>query len=468
MKFYCTFTRTLRDFVPLDPREIKMYCCGPTVYDYVHIGNLRAFLNAEFSCRVLRFLGHNVTQVMNITDVGHLVSDGDTGEDKMEKGARRTGKTAWDIAQFYTDAFITDIQALNFQMPTLMPKATDFIKEQIELVTQIETAGMAYATTDGIYFETTKLSNYGELAKLDLDGLRGGERVDLGDKKSKTDFALWKLSHPNEQRQMEWDSPWGKGFPGWHLECTAMSVKLLGKYFDIHWGGEDHIAVHHTNEIAQCQAAHGTRESNFWLHTKFLNFGKQKMAKSDGTFVRLQDIKDKDIPPIVFRYLCLGAHYRASMEFTWDNLRAAMVALERLYSAVTLLKENFSEKIQDAKILPHWNSEFISAISNDLGMPQAIAIVWRLIKNTDVDGADKLVTLLNWDKVLGLSLQDPHKFQLHQTIPESVLLLAQARLDARNQKNWAISDDLKRRISDAGYEILDTTTGYQLKKSDSV
>lgn len=308
IQLFDTYTRSLRQFEPLDPSSIGLYCCGPTVYDYAHIGNLRTYIFEDILCRVLEFNGFTVRHVMNITDVGHLTSDADTGEDKMEKGSRRTGQSAWDIAEEYTQAFKDDLRQLNILEPTLWCKATDHIAEQIEMIRCIETKGFTYHTSDGIYFDTSNLPDYGHLGRLDIQGLRAGSRVDMGEKRNPTDFALWKFSPANQKRQMAWDSPWGIGFPDWHIECSAMSVKYLGIFFDIHCGGEDHITVHHSNEIAQTEACYGTRLANFWMHGYFLQLDDSKIGKSTGEFLRLQDLIVRDYDPLVYRFFCLGAH----------------------------------------------------------------------------------------------------------------------------------------------------------------
>ncbi|MEZ4618415.1 MAG: cysteine--tRNA ligase [Caldilineaceae bacterium] len=323
LRLYDTYSRSLRDFAPLSPEEVGLYTCGPTVYDYAHIGNLRTYLFEDILRRVLEFNGYKVKHVMNITDVGHLVSDADSGEDKMEKGSRRTGKTAWEIAEFYTQAFQEDLRRLNILEPTIWCRATDYIPEQIEMIGCIEANGYAYTTSDGVYFDTAKLDDYGYLARLKIEGLQAGMRVDMGEKRNPTDFALWKFSPKDQTRQMEWESPWGVGFPGWHIECSAMSAKFLGNLFDIHCGGEDHIPVHHTNEIAQTEACHGTHLANFWLHGYFLQLDDAKMAKSAGGFLRVQTLLDRGYEPLVYRFFCLSGHYRAKLNFTWESLDGA-------------------------------------------------------------------------------------------------------------------------------------------------
>ena len=293
LNLYDTYARQQRPFAPIEPDKVRLYACGPTVYNFQHIGNYRTYIFEDILRRALEYSGYDVYHVVNITDVGHLTSDADTGEDKMEAGSRRTGQTAWEIAEQYTADFQEKLTWLNVLEPHIWCRATDHIQEQIDAISTIEEKGFAYRTEDGVYFDTSKLDDYGHLARLDIKGLQGGMRVDLGEKRRFTDFALWKLSPKNEQRQMEWDSPWGKGFPGWHIECTAMSTKYLGPRFDIHCGGEDHIPVHHTNEIAQAQACYDTRLAEFWLHGAFLQLEGEKMSKSSGDFLRLESLSKK-------------------------------------------------------------------------------------------------------------------------------------------------------------------------------
>lgn len=457
VKLHCTFTRSLRPLETLKKGEVGLYCCGPTVYDYAHIGNLRTYLCEDFLRRTLEFVGLKVNHVMNITDVGHLVTDADDGEDKMEKGARRAGKTIWEIADDYTRAFLLDLSRLNIRTPHSMPKATEYIAEQIETVRAIEKKGLAYVTSDGVYFDTSKQPDYGTLARLDLKGLQGGARVELGEKRNKSDFALWKLSPPGSTRAMEWESPWGKGFPGWHVECTAMSVKLLGPLFDIHCGGEDHIPVHHTNEIAQCEAAHGTREANYWLHVKFLTLGGDKMSKSAGTFLRLDDMLAQGVSPLAYRYLCLGAHYRAGMEFTWEHLKSAQTTLERLYQHIERLPAGGTPSAKHM-------DDFRNALCNDVGTAQGLSVLWTLLKDDTVPDADKRATALAFDAVFGLHLEAPEKGRVEVKAPSDVQTWAEERQQARVEKRWADADALKKKILDAGFEVLDKTEGFELKK----
>ena len=457
LALYDNYTRSLRPFEPLaGSAEVGLYTCGPTVYDYQHVGNYRTFLFEDLLKRVLAWNGYAVRHVMNVTDVGHLTSDADTGEDKMEKGARRTGKTAWEIAQLYTDAFLEDLDRLNIDRPTILCRATDHIAEQIAFIADIERNGFAYRTSDGVYFDTSRQENYGYLARLDVKGLEAGRRVDLGEKRHPTDFALWKFSAPGEHRQMEWDSPWGRGFPGWHIECSAMAQKYLGDYFDIHCGGEDHIPVHHTNEIAQTEARCGTRLANFWMHGYFLLSNDAKMAKSAGEFLRLEALVARGYDPLAYRYLCLTAHYRSQLNFTWDALDAAATGLERMRAGVYALRDAGPGE-PDAAL----TARFTGEINDDLNLPRALAVAWEALRGTLPDGVRR-ATLLAFDRVFGLRLAAWAPRQ--DVVPDVVAALADARLAARRAKNWAESDRLRAEIHAAGWEIEDGPAGYALKR----
>ena len=376
LTLYDNYTRSFRRFEPLRSGPVGLYTCGPTVYNYQHIGNFRTFLFEDLLKRVLEWNGYTVRHIMNITDVGHLTSDADSGEDKMVAGARRTGKSAWEIAALYTASFLEDMRALNIEEPLLYPRATDHIAEQIDFIADLEQKGYTYRTSDGIYFDTSKQPDYGFLARLDKAGLEAGKRVELGEKRHITDFALWKFSPPGEQRQMEWTSPWGTGFPGWHIECSAMAQKYLGDFFDIHCGGEDHIPVHHTNEIAQTEARAGTRLANFWMHGYFLLDNETKMAKSAGEFLRLKTLTDRGYDPLAYRYLCLTAHYRSQLNFTWDALDAAATGLERLRSGVHAAPDGGTAD-REARLLKTVTAAFpeIAAIR----VKEAVATVDRLV-----------------------------------------------------------------------------------------
>ncbi len=460
LTLYDNYTRSLRPFVPLHPDgDVGLYACGPTVYDYQHIGNFRTFMFVDTLRRVLEWNGYSVKHVMNITDVGHLTSDGDTGEDKMEKGSRRTGKSAWEIAQLYTDAFEVDMERLDIEAPTVLCKATDHLREQIAFIVDLEKNGYTYRTSDGIYFDTAKQSDYGYLARLDVKGLEAGKRVELGEKRHVTDFALWKFSPPGEKRQMEWDSPWGKGFPGWHIECSAMAQKYLGDYFDIHCGGEDHIPVHHTNEIAQTEARVGTRLANFWMHGYFLLQNDAKMAKSAGEFLRVDSLIERGYDPLAFRYLCLTAHYRGQLNFTWDALDAAAIALDRMRNGIYALRDAGAAEPDAALVL-----RFTNDINDDLNVPRALAVAWETLRG-DLAAAVKRATLLLFDRVFGLELAawEPKV----EAVPDAVRALADARSAARKAKNWAEADRLRGELAGNGWEMEDRADSYVLKRRAS-
>ena len=457
LKLFDTYTRSLRDFEPLQAGQVSLYACGPTVYDYAHIGNLRTYIFEDILRRTLEFNGYVVKHVVNITDVGHLVSDADTGEDKMEVGSQRTGKTAWELAEMYTQAFKDDLQRLNILEPTIWCRATDHINEQIADIQVLEQKGYTYRTSDGIYFDTSKLPDYGHLARLDTSGLQAGIRVEAGEKRHPTDFALWKFSPPasttGQQRQMEWDSPWGKGFPGWHIECSAMSVKYLGPYFDIHCGGQDHIPVHHTNEIAQTQGCHNTRLANFWLHGYFLQVDEAKMAKSAGEFLRVQTLIERGYDPLAYRYLCLTAHYRKELNFTWDSLDAAVTALNRLRAAVYEWDE--PGEPDEAMV-----ERFKEAVNDDLNTSRGLAVTWELVRS-DLPANSKKATVLQFDRVLGLRLAEWQPAQV--TIPDEVMQKVKQREQARAEKRWQDADALRAEVEALGYEIKDTPQGSQVK-----
>lgn len=456
LSFFDTYTRQVREFQPLQVGEVGLYACGPTVYDYAHIGNLRTYLFEDFLRRTLEYNGLKVNHVMNITDVGHLTSDADTGEDKMEKGSRRTGMTAWETADFFTAAFQDDLRTLNILEPDTWCRATDHIPEQIAYIEDLVKRNFTYTTNDGIYFDSRRSNSYGHLARINIDGLRAGARVEPGERRFVTDFALWKFSPSDEQRQMEWESPWGKGFPGWHIECSVMSAKYLGDFFDIHCGGEDHIPIHHTNEIAQTEACKGTTLANFWMHGYFLQLGNMKMAKSTGQFLRLQSLIDTNYDPLVYRYLCLTAHYRTQLSFSWDNLAACGVALGRLQKSCY---EWGAPGEADADFV----KRFEAHINNDLNMPRALALTHDL-RRTDMPDASKKATLLHFDRVFGLKLAEWRPDV--QVIPQEVEKLVQQRQLARAEKRWQQADLLRDKILAAGYQVEDTPEGPRIISSE--
>ena len=457
--------RKIDDFKELKRGKVGIYACGPTVYNYAHIGNLRAYVFEDTLKRVLLYNGYKVKHIMNITDVGHLTGDGDDGEDKIAKGAERENKSAWDIAKFYTLAFQKDLKDLNILPPNKFPKATANIKEQIALIKKLEEKGFTYKTKDGIYFNTAKLKDYGKLAQLNKQELKPGARVKMGEKKNTTDFALWKFSSSpsfqgggggrSKKRQMEWKSPWGIGFPGWHIECSAMSAKYLGQPFDIHCGGIDHVSVHDTNEIAQSEAAEDKPLANYWLHGEFVLMGEDKMAKSTNNFITLQTLQTNNFNPLAYRYLLLQTHYRKQLGFSWESLESAQNGLNHLYNIVRSWDKASVSCVE-------YEHKFLDAINDDLDMPGAMAVVWELIKDPMYPGSSKRKTILKFDKVLGLGLSKLKKGQI--VIPKEIKGMVAKRDGARFSKKWEKSDELRKKIEAAGYTVEDTKEGTIVNK----
>jgi cysteinyl-tRNA synthetase len=468
-RIYNTRSRSLEEFSPLVPGKVAMYNCGPTVYNYAHIGNLRAFVFADILRRSLEWNGYAVQQVINITDVGHLVSDGDDGEDKMVVGATREGKSIEEIIAQYSNAFYDDLAALNVLaaanrgQETSFPRATHHIDEQIALIDQLHEKGYTYTTSDGIYFDTSKFPSYADFAHLDVAGMQAGARVLVGEKKHPTDFALWKFSPTDGvQREQEWDSPLGidrKGFPGWHLECSAMAMKYLGETIDIHTGGIDHIPVHHTNEIAQSECATGKTFARYWMHSAFMNVDGQKMSKSLGNTYTLKDLAAHGVSPLAFRYWLLTAHYRTQVNFTWEALDGARNSLIRLENFVAGLGNDIG--IPDQTYL----SAFQSTISDDLNTANGIAQIWNLMKDESVLTSNKKATLLEMDKCLGLDLSRVKTSDtLLSDAPDEVHEAFRLRNEARLRKDFAESDRLRDEIARLGYNVKDTSDGQVLSK----
>jgi len=458
IQLFNSLNHKLEKFKPQKGKKVGLYTCGPTVYNYAHIGNLRTYVFEDILKRILTINGYQIKHVMNITDVGHLTSDADVGEDKMEKGSKREGKTAWEIAKFYISAFENDLTDLNILPPDIWCRATEHIKEQIKLIEKLEKNNFTYQTEDGIYFDTSKFPEYGKMANLKNQTIRAGVRVEMGDKKNPTDFALWKFSPKNEQRQMEWESPWGMGFPGWHIECSAMAVKYLGQPFDIHCGGIDHIPVHHTNEIAQSEAANGKKSANFWLHGEFLITGKEKMAKSGENFLTIAAVKEKGINPLAYRYFLLQTHYRKQLNFTWKALQAAENGWERLTQTVEKLT---SETEQETANTKKYYSAFVDYLNDDLNTPQALALTWKILENKKITDSEKLWLIKKFDQVFGLNLNTQKK---PAAIPQEIIDIVAERNAARNQKNWKKSDELRRVLEDMGYDVKDGLSGTTINK----
>ncbi len=458
IKFFNSKTRKKESFEPLQ-EVVGLYTCGPTVYDFSHIGNLRAYIFEDVLKRTLIYNEYKVKHVMNITDVGHLVSDDDIGEDKMEKSAKEKKKSAYDIAQFYTEAFINDIKKLNIILPDVLVKATETIEEQIELIKLMEEKGFTYKTTDGIYFDTSKLPSYGKMANI--TDIQEGIRVLMKEKKNPTDFAVWKFSEPDSKREMEWESPWGIGFPGWHTECVAMSKMHLGIPFDIHCGGIDHIEIHHPNEIAQSEAAYETDLANFWMHSEFLDINKEKMSKSKGNFYKLSDIEDYS--PLSYRYLCLNSHYRSKISFSKEALQGAKNSLKNLQNKVASLDT------QKGEILEKYKTLFLSQINDDLNTSKALDTLWTLLKDKKVEEKDKRETVLDFDKVLGLSLEIKEKASEEHTedsqLPEEIKKMAKERFNLRKKGEFEEADRLRDILLKKGYKIEDIKNSYIIKKN---
>ena len=459
LRFYNTLTRKKEDFVPVKPHQAGIYSCGPTVYKYAHIGNLRAYVFMDELRRVLEYNGYKVKSVMNITDVGHLVSDADDGEDKMSKSAHETGKTPLEIASFYTAQFMKDIDALNIKRPTVCPKATDNIPEMIAVVQSLLDKGYAYETEDGIYFSVEKFPDYGKLSGINLADQRHGARVEVNSfKRHPVDFALWKKAAPNHLQQ--WDSPWGKGFPGWHIECTAMSKKYLGEVFDIHTGGVDHIPIHHENEIAQAECWLGHPAVHYWMHSEFMLIDGGKMSKSLGNTYTISDLVAKGYSPVVFRYFCLNVQYRQKINFTWEAMDAAKAAYNKL--CAQLVSHKNSPARTEKSILDDFHNKFEEAINDDLNIPLAIGVLWTMLKLPKSCDVYKLA--LDFDRVFGLDFDKVKEEKKEIVIPDNVRQLAETRLQARKAKNWAESDRLREELSALGYSVKDTADGYELSE----
>lgn len=460
IKLYDTLTRKKREFVPIVPGKVSMYSCGPTVYKYAHFGNMRAYVFMDCLRRVLEYNGLEVKSVMNITDVGHLLSDADEGEDKMVESAKREKKSPYEIADFYTGQFFADTDALNIKRPSVTPKATDNIPEMIEMVKTLLEKDYAYETGDGIYFSVEKFPGYGKLSKIKLDEQMHGARVDVNEnKRNPIDFALWKKAEPNHI--MQWDSPWGKGFPGWHIECSVMSNKYLGRVFDIHTGGVDHIPIHHENEIAQSEACYGIKTTNYWLHNEFMLYDGGKMSKSLGNAFTLSELAEKGYEPLVCRYFCLNVHYRQKINFTFEAMDAAKTAYERLLGQLYQHKQSAAKT--DAAVLEKYKNEFEKAINDDLNIPLALGVLWTMLKERK--SKDIYETAVRMDEVFGLKLNEARPQKAEQTeLPDDAAAIAKRREEARAAKNWALSDELRNKLDEMGYSVKDTKDGQIVTK----
>jgi cysteinyl-tRNA synthetase len=467
IKLYNTMTRKLEEFKPITPNHVGFYNCGPTVYWNQHLGNMRTFFNADMLKRMFLANGYDVNHVMNFTDVGHLTSDEDTGEDKMEKGAARENMTVWEIADKYIKNCLNDMELLNLLPPTHTPRATDHIKEQIELIQKLEAKGFTYEIPgDGIYYDTSKFASYGELGGQNLSELKAGARIENNNKKNITDFALWKFSPTDTKRQMEWDSPWGVGFPGWHLECSAMSMKYLGDHFDIHTGGQEHIKIHHTNEIAQSEPIVGKPWVHYWIHWAWLMLKDGKMSKSAGTAYTVRDLVAKGYDPMAFRYLLLLGHYRQPIEFSFEALDAATTGYKKLVRKIADLMNNKSGDLNQ-DLYQQWHDKLLAPVSDNLKTAEALVVFQDLLKETSVNPTTKLALVEFVDKLLGLQFIDrANKLISAESVvaPDEIEDLARKRLEAKKSRDFATADSLRNQIDAAGWTVMDTVDGFKLVK----
>lgn len=461
MRLYNTLSRKKEEFRPIDEKEIRMYSCGPTVYNFAHIGNLRTYVFMDILRRVLKHNGYKLKHVMNITDVGHLVSDADEGEDKMAKAAKEQKKSPWEIAAYYTNVFFEDIKALNIETPEIISKATEHIGEMLDFVTGLVEKGYGYETSDGIYFDIQSFKDYGKLSRLDLDEQIAGARVEVNEeKRHPADFALWKKA-PKEHI-MQWPSPWGMGYPGWHIECSAMGRKYLGDTFDIHTGGVDHIPVHHENEIAQSEALIGKPAVNYWLHGEFMMVNNGKMSKSLGNTYTIADLKAKGFNPLAFRYFCLNAHYRNKLNFTWDGMQAAQVSFDRLMEGA--LAHKMGEENVEVDVIDAFRKEFEEAINDDINIPKALGVVWNVVRYGK-KSKDLFKLLVEMDDITGLDIASvqPKQAEVHEVSAEIEEIINQ-RQQARKDKNFKLADELRDKLKDMGIVLEDTPQGVKWKR----
>ena len=457
MKLYNTLTRQLEEFKPITEGKVGMYCCGPTVYIYAHIGNLRTYLNEDFLHRTLVRAGYDVHHVMNITDVGHLTSDEDTGEDKMLKAAEQEKMDVLALARKYEDFFFDEEKDLNIIRPRTVCRATEHVQDMIEFVKKLEEKGLAYVSGGNVYFDTVKFGHYGELSWKDISGLQHGARVEEDmNKRNPTDFVLWFTSSKFENQILQWDSPWGRGYPGWHIECSVMSSKYLGEQIDIHCGGVDHIPVHHENEKAQSEGCFGHKWVNYWVHNEFLQLKDIKMSKSLGNILTIPALKEKGYNPLAYRYLALTAHYRSLLQFTWEALDSAQAALNNLKARIIEIKKDLSGTIDEGK-KTELLAKFDAAIFNDLALPQALAVMWEVVKDSSLNNSTKWAILSEMDAVLGLKM-DEMKEEAY--VPDTeVQALLEARKVARAAKDWTKSDEIRDALKARGLTVKDLPDG---------
>lgn len=472
IKLFNTLGRSAQVFEPIHPGKIGFYGCGPTVYNYAHIGNLRTYVFEDLLVRSLRRFGYDVTHVMNITDVGHLSGDDDTGEDKMVRSAKERGESVLQIAQFYTDAFFRDTARLGIARPTVVCKATEHVADMIALIQRIEANGCTYMSGGNLYFDVTKFPKYGELANLRMDDLKAGARIEVDEnKKNPHDFVLWFTKSKFENQALVWDSPWGVGYPGWHIECSAMSMKYLGESFDIHAGGIDHVPVHHTNEIAQSESATGKKWVNYWMHAEFLILDKGKMSKSKGGFITLQSLVDAGFDPLDYRYFCLGGHYRSQLTFSWEAMEQAKASRKALADRILDLRDKAGGQALPAvaslgQAAAERLARFDDALADDLAAPRALAELWQLVRDPQAPAADALAAALEMDGVLGLGLADARREEASvdaETVARIEALIA-SRIAAKKARNWAEADAIRGQLKEMGIALEDGPSGTAWKK----
>ena len=461
LKLYNTLTRKKEIFKPLKEGEVSMYSCGPTVYNYAHIGNMRTYIFMDILRRVLRHNGYRLKGVMNITDVGHLESDSDTGEDKIQSEAKRQNRSPYEIAEYYTKVFFEDLEKLNIERPEYTPKATDYINQMIDFVQHLVEKGYGYEISDGIYFDISKFEDYGKLSGINLDEQIAGARVEVNpEKRNPYDFALWKKA--SKEHIMQWPSPWGMGYPGWHIECSALGREFLGDQFDIHSGGVDHIPIHHENEIAQSQALTGKPAVRYWMHGEFMTVDNGKMSKSLGNTYTISDLQERGYDPMDFRYFCLNTHYRKKLNFTFGGLEAAKTARKRLIEQLQAHK-NAQDANKDA--LKDYQKKFDEAVNDDLNIPLALGVLWTALKEPKSKAVYDFA--LYSDRVLGLKLEQSvsqTQQDVPQDIPQEIQELAKLRLQVKQAKDYTLADELRNQINSKGYIIIDTPQGYQITK----
>jgi cysteinyl-tRNA synthetase len=463
LKLWNTMGREMQTFTPIEQGSVGMYCCGLTVYDFAHVGNLRTYIFEDILRKTLEYMGCRVRHVMNVTDVGHLTDDADEGEDKMLKGAREKGKTVWEIAEFYTKAFFRDFGLVRCSLPTIVCKATEHIPEMIALIERLEANGCIYVSGGNVYFDISTYPDYGRLALLDKQDLKVGARIAVDEgKKNPQDFALWFTRGKFEHQTMVWESPWGRGYPGWHIECSAMSMKYLGEHFDIHCGGIDHIPVHHTNEIAQSEAATKHKWVNYWLHAEWLLMGKEKMAKSAGNFTTLSTLTENGFDPLDYRYFCLGAHYRTQLAFTWEALGAARAGRLGAQEKILQLRAQAPGGPEEPTgAAARYVADFEGHAMDDLNMPRCLADLWGLLRDAEVSPSQKLGAALRMDRILDLGLSEARAQEV--VLDEEATRLVEEREKARKGRDFKRADEIRALLLAKGIEVQDSPTGPKLR-----